>query len=444
MTKFKQPLVFVAALTILAAVISAPKNYPVHFNLFGKDFNFTLSSPEIHLTRPFVFDRTLNIKQGLDLQGGVEVTLGADMSALAESDRKDALESAKNVIARRVDLYGIAEPVITTKIVGGDYRIAVALPGVEDPQAALDLIGQTAQLTFSELPVGTDSATYADLKATDLTGKDLEKASVQFNSQDGKPEVGLKFTKDGGDKFAAITERNVGKPLAIMLDGMPVSAPNVQQKIEGGQASINGNFTIDEAKKLVVTLNAGALPVPISILEQKNVAPTLGADSVNKSLRAGFVGLGIVALFMVLMYGWLGLIADLGLIVYGLLTLAIYKLVPITITLPGLAGFILSIGMAVDSNILVFERMKEELRKGNDWQSSMESAFGKAWDSIKDANAATLITTFILFNPLDWSFLNSSGMVRGFALTLFMGIAISLFTGIVVTRTLLRTLYGRK
>ena len=191
---------------------------------------------------------------------------------------------------------------------------------------------------------------------------------------------------------------------------------------------------------MVITLNAGALPVPIEIIKQQNIASTLGAKSVQSSLIAGGVGLLLVALFMILNYGWLGLIADLGLLIYGLFTLAVYKLIPITITLPGLAGFILSIGMAVDSNILVFERMKEEIRKGNDWNKSMELGFGKAWDSIKDANIATLITTFVLFNPFDWVFLNSSGMVRGFALTLFLGIAISLFTGIFITRNLLRAL----
>ena len=231
--------------------------------------------------------------------------------------------------------------------------------------------------------------------------------------------------------------------MAIFLDGIRISVPTVQQKIEGGQAVINGEYTLDEAKNMVITLNAGALPVPITILKQQNIAPTLGAESVNRSLKAGGVGLALVALFMILNYGWLGLIADLGLLIYGFLTLAIYKLVPITITLPGLAGFILSIGMAVDSNILVFERMKEEIRKGNDWKRSMELGFGKAWDSIKDANVATLITTFVLFNPFDWVFLNSSGMVRGFALTLFLGIVISLFTGIFVTRNLLRSFHAR-
>jgi preprotein translocase subunit SecD len=200
----------------------------------------------------------------------------------------------------------------------------------------------------------------------------------------------------------------VGKPVGIFLDDYPLQAPTVQERIDGGTAVISGNYTIEEAKNIVITLNAGALPVPIQIIKQQNVAPTLGAESVSRSIKAGSVGLGLVALFMILNYGWLGFLADLGLIVYGLITLAVYKLVPITVTLPGLAGFILSIGMAVDSNILIFERMKEEMRKGNEWGRSMELGFGKAWDAIKDANIATLITTFVLFNPFDWTFLNSS------------------------------------
>jgi preprotein translocase subunit SecD len=191
-------------------------------------------------------------------------------------------------------------------------------------------------------------------------------------------------------------------------------------------------------QNIVLTLNAGALPVSVSILKQQNVAPSLGEGSVRASLTAGGVGLALVALFMILNYGSLGFVASIGLIFYGILTLALYKLIPITLTLPGLAGFILSIGMAVDSNILIFERMKEESRKGNGFASSLELGFGKAWDAIKDANTATLMATFILYNPFDWSFLNSSGLVRGFALTLFLGILVSLFTGLFVTRNLLR------
>lgn len=435
--KLRRNIFLIILLTAVAIIIDAPKNYPVNFNLFGRPIAFTISSPSINIGS---FKRELVIKQGLDLQGGTEVTLEADMKDVAVADRTDALDSAKEIIARRVDLYGVAEPSIKTVISQDKYRIAVALPGVTNPDEALSLVGQTASLDFRELPVATDTATYADFKLTGLTGKDLQKSSVGFSSQNGKPEINLQFTPDGGKKFADITGRNVGKPLAIFLDGIPLTTPTVQTAISDGRAVINGQYTVDEAKNMVITLNAGALPVPIEIIKQQNIAPTLGAASIGSSIKAGSVGLALVALFMILNYGWLGFLADLGLVIYGLLTLAVYKIVPITVTLPGLAGFILSIGMAVDSNILVFERMKEESRKGNDFLGSMELGFGKAWDSIKDANVATLITTFVLFNPFDWTFLNSSGMVRGFALTLFLGIAISLFTGIFVTRNLLRAL----
>jgi preprotein translocase subunit SecD len=445
MKHLRRNLFLIVLITALALIIDAPKNYPLTIKLLGRELHLTLSSPTLQFSWPFSFTRELAIKKGLDLQGGTEVTLAADMSGVKAADRADALESAKEVIARRVDMYGVTEPVIKTLVAGDSYRISVALPGVESPDEALALIGQTAHLDFREIPgTASASATYADFVPTDLTGKDLERSTVQFDQQSGKPTVGLQFTSDGGAKFATITGRNIGKPLAIFLDDIPVSTPTVQTKIEGGQAVINGDFTLDEAKNLAITLNAGALPVPISILKQQNVAPTLGSESVNKSLVAGGIGLAAVALFMIMNYGYLGFIADLGLLIYGLLTLALYKLIPITLTLPGLAGFILSIGMAVDSNILIFERMKEEGRKGNDRVASLELGFGRAWDSIKDANVATLITTFILFNPFDWSFLNSSGMVRGFALTLGLGIAISLFTGIFVTRNLLRATLTRQ
>lgn len=431
--KLRRNIFFIILLSAMALIIDAPKNYTLNLG----ERSFVLSSPTIKIGS---FVRSLDIKQGLDLQGGTEVTLAADMSGVDPLDRQDALDSAKEVIARRVDLYGVAEPSIKTLVTNDTYRILVALPGVSNPDEALDLIGQTASLDFYDLPVATDSPTYADLKPTGLTGKDLKKSAVTFNPENGKPEISLQFTPEGGKKFGEITSRNIGKPVWILLDGQELTAPIVQQAILDGNAVINGEFTVEDAKNKVIALNAGALPVPIEIIKQQNIAPTLGAESVSKSISAGLVGLGLVALFMILNYGWLGLVADIGLVIYALLTLAVYKLVPITVTLPGLAGFILSIGMAVDSNILIFERMKEELRKGNEWGRSMELGFGKAWDAIKDANIATLITTFILFNPLDWTFLNSSGMVRGFALTLFLGICISLFTGIFVTRNLLRAL----
>lgn len=437
-------IIFITILTAIAFIISLPKNLSLNFSILDKQYSYTISSPTINITSPFVFQRDLVIRQGLDLQGGTQVTLEADMSNIAESDRQDALDAAREVIARRVDAYGISEPSVRTIQSEDSYRITVALPGLDDPEQALSLIGTTAQLDFRELPEGTDSASLLDFIKTDLTGKDLQKASVDFDQQSGEPVVTIEFTSEGTKKFATITARNVGNPLPIFLDGIPVSVPIVNQAIEGGRAVISGRFTPDQASNLVITLNAGALPVPITIIKQQNIAPTLGAESVSRSLKAGGVGLAMVAIFMILLYGKLGVIAVMGLIIYSLITLAVYKLIPITITLPGLAGFILSIGMAVDANILTFERMKEEIRKGHDWERALELGFGKAWDSIKDANIATLITTFVLFNPLEWEFLNTSGPVRGFALTLFLGIVISLFTGVFVTRTLLRSFYSGK
>ena len=430
-------ILLIIVIAFLSLVVALPKNISLG--------NYQISSPEIHLEKPFVFDRDLNLKLGLDLQGGTEVTLEADMNSIDESDQVDALDSAREIIARRVDLYGVSEPLIKTITSGDQYRISVALPGVESPEEALALIGQTAKLEFRELPESaSDSATYADFVATTLSGSDLKKSDVQFDPQTGQPSVGLEFSQVGGDKFSEITARNIDKPLAIFLDGIPISTPIVQQQIDGGSAIINGGFTLDEAKNIAITLNAGALPVPITIIKQQNVAPSLGSESVTRSVQAGVIGLSAVMLFMILLYGWLGLVADLGLIIYGLLTLALYKLIPVTITLPGLAGFILSIGMAVDANILIFERTKEEIRKGHTKRDALELGFGRAWDSIKDANIATLITTFILFNPLDWTFLNTSGLIRGFALTLFLGVVISLFTGIFVTRNLLRAFTNKK
>jgi len=430
-------LFFISILTAICLIISSPKNYPVHLQVFGHKLDFVLSSPEISITRPFIFSRDLNIKEGLDLRGGIEVLLSADMSGVGPSDRQDALDSAREVIARRVDLYGVSEPVIKTLIDGDNYRLSVALPGVDDEQSALELIGTTAKLDF-RAPQASGGAEAVGFVSTGLTGKDLKKSSVQFDSNTGKPVVELIFTEEGGQKFADLTGRLVGKQLAIFLDDTPISAPTIQQQIVGGQAVISGDFTLEEAKNLAITLNAGALPVPIQILGQTNVSPTLGQESVRASLRAGGIGLASVGLFMILMYGGMGAVSVIGLVIYTLITLSLYKLIPITVTLPGLAGFILSIGMAVDSNILIFERTKEELRKGHLWREALELGFGRAWDSIKDANIATLITTFILFNPLDWPFLNTSGLVRGFALTLFLGVIISLFTGIFVTRNLLR------
>jgi preprotein translocase subunit SecD len=451
----KRLFIFIALLTIFCAYVSLPDKY---------NLNLKIGNQEIHqiLTKQIIdtdfFGQRLRfdpqIKLGLDLQGGTHLVLDAKMNDIDQADRLDALESVKEVIVRRIDLYGVTEPVIQTSVNApqNQYRLLVELPGIKDVNQAVNLIGQTAQLSFRELPADVDPRKASDsaqinldqFQPTDLTGKDLKKASVQFDPKTGKPVVGLKFTADGAKKFAEITKRNLGKPVGIFLDNIPATLPVVEQEIDSGEAVISGTFTTKTAKNLSIQLNAGALPVPVEIINQKNIGATLGEASVKQSLTAGLIGLLMVMIFMIAYYGRLGLIADIALIIYGLITLAIYKIFGITLTLPGLAGFILSVGMAVDSNILIFERAKEERRSGKKGPVVMELAFGRAWDSIKDANVTTLCVSFILFNPFNWQFLNSSGMVRGFALTLALGIAVSLFTGIIVTRTLIRLFYKVK
>lgn len=423
---FKDPrrvFIIIVLLTLLAAYIDLPGKY----------------QPKIQVGP---FKKEFTTKFGLDLSGGTQLVLDAAMKDIPSADRASALESAKQVIERRVNFFGVTEPVVQTATSQNSYRIIVELPGISDVNQAIALIGQTAQLEFREVvdPAASQSATLA----TGVTGKDLKRAQVTFDTTSGKPQVAIEFNSEGAKKFAEITKRLVGKPLAIFLDGLPITSPVVKQEITDGSAVINGQFTPEEAKALALQLNAGALPVPVTVVQKETVGATLGASSVAKSITAGVVGLTIVALFMVAQYGVLGLFADMALIVYGLLTFAIFRWIPITLTLPGIAGFILSMGMAVDSNILIFERFKEEKRAGRPWKVAMEMGFGKAWDSIRDANFTTLITCVILYNPGNWQFLPSSGMVRGFAVTLFIGVLTSLFTGIVVTRTFIRVMYKEK
>ncbi len=429
MSRQRKILLGIILVVLVSLYIDLPKT-SLDFNLFGLRFK-----------------RDLKIRQGLDLQGGLQVVLQAEMNDIAEEQRDTALEAARNVIERRVNFFGVTEPVIQTSKVSGQYRIIVELPGVTETEQAIALIGQTAQLDFREPvfaelpPESTESATITGFNETGLTGRDLERAAVTFAPNTNAPQISLKFTDEGAQKFEEITKRNVGKPLAIFLDNQIISAPRVNEVISGGEAVITGQFSLDQAKNLAIQLNAGALPVPITILEQRSIGATLGQESVQKSLTAGVVGLGLVAFFMIAYYKRLGLLATVGLIIYGLITLALYKLIPVTLTLAGMAGFLLSIGMAVDANILIFEKIKEEQRAGSSLRAAMETGFGRAWDSIRDANICTLITCFVLFNPLGWSFLNTSGMIRGFALTLGLGIFVSLFTGVVVTRTLIRVFY---
>lgn len=426
-------LALIIILFVLSLLIALPQS------LFPRpDLNLSFGPVKLH--------RSFDLKLGLDLAGGVHLVLEADMDQIAPEDKDAALQSAAEVIRRRVDLFGVSEANVQTATTTDSYRIIAELPGLTNTNDAIALIGQTAQLSFRE-PVKDASPSalaLTDFRPTDLTGKDLKKASVQFDNTSGQPVVALQFNPDGQKKFADLTSKHINQPLAIFLDQLPLTIPIVQQEITDGNAIISGSFTIDQAKQLAVQLNAGALPVPINIIQQRNIGATLGQASIEKSLQAGLIGLIVVALFMIGLYGSLGLIAVLALTIYASLTLAVYKLIPITLSLPGLAGFILSVGMAVDSNILIFERFKEERRDSLSWQVAIERAFGRAWDSIKDANIATLTTTFILLNPFDWPFLPTSGLVRGFAVTLGLGILLSLFTGVVVSRTLIRVFYRER
>ncbi|OGG05101.1 protein-export membrane protein SecD [Candidatus Gottesmanbacteria bacterium RBG_16_52_11] len=390
---------------------------------------------------------------GLDLAGGSHIVLNADMKDIPDADRLSALESAKEVIERRVNFFGVAEPVVQSAHTKDTYRIIVELPGVANVEDAVATIGQTARLEFREFTnpsLATEGAmvipSVQNTKPAGLSGKELKRSELTFSSENGEPQVAVEFTEEGKKLFGEITGRLVGRKLPIFLDQYPVTWPRVNTAITDGKAVITGGFNREQAKMLALQLNAGALPVPVSVIEKRTVDASLGSQSVSLSLRAGVIGLLVVGIFMISRYGKLGILADAALIIYGLITYAIFRWIPVTLTLPGVAGFFLSVGMAVDANILIFERFREELLRGKPFNLAMELGFGKAWDSIRDANITTIVTAIILYNPGNWQFLPSSGLVRGFAATLLIGVLVSLFTGIVVTRTLIRVFYkpGKK
>lgn len=449
MKKHLNRFFLIIALTVIAGIIALPKQLPINFRIFNREVSYTISSPVIDFNLfGQNYHKEFELKRGLDIQGGIQIVLEADMSQIADEDQEEALTAAREIILRRVDLYGLAEPNVKTLVTEDSQRIIVELPGIDNPEDALSLVGQTAQLEFGLIGVeptvldgeleDATAAAQAVLIPTGLTGAQLKRANVQSDPQTGEPLVAIEFNEEGRELFADITTEHTGEQLAILIDGYPIMAPTIQVPIVTGQATITGGFTYEEAQNLKIQLNAGALPVPIRVLEQRNVNASLGQESVEKSLFAGAIGIVLVMLFMILYYGMKGFIASIALIIYAILTVAIYKFIGVTLTLPGIAGLILSVGMAVDSNILIFERMKEELRLGKPFQVALELGFGRAWDSIKDANLATIITALILINPMEFSFLNSGGMVRGFGITLLIGVLLSLFTGVVVTRTLMR------
>lgn len=419
------------------------------------------------------FEREIKIIRGLDLQGGLRVLLEADLPEDVEVT-SEQMTTAKQIIENRVNGLGVTEPVVQ---VAGNRRILVELPGIGDPEIAVAIIKETGLLEFVEMgylsseeifllqgqtiktDFGTSGETAIDtmdwptvgetesetsdtdskIYHTVMTGAVLEDAGVT-QSQAGQLAVGFVLTADGKDIFGNYTSEHIGQFLAIVLDKEVISIPRIESAITTGQGSITGNFTYDEANNLAIQLRYGALPIPLKVVESKSVGPTLGQDSLQKSTFAGIIGLSVVVLFMALYYRLPGILADFALLIYAMITFALFKLIPVTLTLPGIAGFVLSIGVAVDANILIFERMKEELRSGRTLQQAIDLGFSRAWPSIRDSNLSTLITCAILY----W-FGNTFGasIVKGFSLTLALGVAVSLFTAITVTRTFLHVVLDR-
>jgi protein-export membrane protein SecD len=385
---------------------------------------------------------------GLDLKGGAHLLYEIDMEKIEVKDKDSVASGLRDVIERRVNLFGVSEPRVETIQVGEDYRLAVELAGVKDIEQAIKMIGETPYLEFreqrneeetkmilEEIEKENEEYYYEDpyfIPSTpNLTGKYLKSASLEFDQNTFEPLVSLQFTNEGANIFAQLTKENLQKPIAIYLDGQLISAPVVQDEITSGKAQITGKFTVEEAKKLVERLNAGALPAPIKLISQQKIGASLGGESLNLILKAGIIGIIIVSLFMIFYYHIFGIFAVFSLAIYTILSLAIFKLIPVTLTLAGVAGFVLSIGMAVDANILIFERTKEEIKKGLEKTKAIEEGFKRAWLSIRDSNVSTIITCLVLYNF-------TTSIVKGFALTLLIGVLISMFTAITITKSFLK------
>ena len=439
------------------------------------------NNPGLHLqpTESFRFDRDITIHQGLDLQGGLQVLLEADVPSdqAADFDAR-TMEAARVIVENRVNGLGVTEPLVQLQ---GRQRIIVELPGIKNPDQAIATLRETGLLEFVEagrtrleegarirtsLDVATEKAAQTITSTTALTatgamtdtealtstqyayggqvfktlmtGRHLKDASVSTDNV-GRVVIAFELRDDGAKIFRDYTAQHVGDIVAIVLDKVVLSAPSIKEAIPNGKGVITSGapagFPQEEAKSIAIKMKYGALPVPLKVIENRTVGPTLGQDSVQRSIRAGVVGVIVVLLFMIVYYRLPGFLADLALILYALLNFALYKLIPVTLTLPAITGFILSTGMAVDANILVFERMKEELRAGRNLRVAMEAGFSRAWTSIRDSNLSTLLTCLILF----WFGSNfGASIVKGFAITLALGVAINLFTAIIVTRTFIR------
>ncbi len=384
---------------------------------------------------------------GLDLSGGSHLVYKADVSAIPAGQVSESMDALRDVIERRVNLFGVSEPVVQVEggslISGGENKLIVDLPGVTDVEKATVMIGQTPLLEFKiEAPQGTpqnatvdkDGKVTLDINsqfiATELTGRYLKKATLDFDINTREPKVSLQFDDTGTKLFAQITKDNIGKMVAIYLDGAPISTPVVREEIPDGQAVISGNFTPIEAKQLVGRLNSGALPVPITLISKQTIGAILGDNAVTAGVKATIIGFLLVALFLILWYRLPGLVATFSLCIFVAIMLALFKLIPVTLTAAGIAGFIISMGIAVDANVLIFERIKEELRAGRTITDAVSIGFSRAWFSIRDSNISSFITAVILF----WF---GTSLIKGFALTLGMGVLVSMLSAIVITKIFL-------
>lgn len=435
MKRFTRPLIIIVIVLLLATWINIPNNPGINF---------------------LGINRTIQTRLGLDLVGGVQALLEADLPPNTTID-PDSMRTARTIVENRVNGLGVAEAVVQQ---AGDRRIVVELPGETDPEEALSALRQTGLLEFvdmSSIPpdqavslvgtrIRTDMPTETELETesitstlglpvfpTVMTGKGLKNVSVT-RDQVGEYQIAFELNPEESQTFANFTSANVGNILAIVLDKVIISAPSINDPITDGRGVISGNFDLESANTLAVQLRYGSLPIPLKVVEVRTVGPTLGQDSLQKSLQAGLIGFTIVVLFMALYYRLPGVVADISILFYALIAFALFRFIPVTLTLAGIAGFLLSTGSALDANILIFERMKEELRSGRTLNQAIDLGWQRAWPSIRDSNIATLITCGILF----W-FGSSFGatIVKGFSLTLAVGVFISLFIAIMVTRTLL-------
>lgn len=396
------------------------------------------------------FFKKFPFRLGLDLSGGSHLIYKADVSAVASGEVGNSMDALRDVIERRINIFGVSEPVVQAQrsgfISGAEEQLIVDLPGVTDVKQAIEMIGQTPILEFKieseeqepqKVTVGEDGKVdlgainlEQQFTATELTGRYLKKAILEFDSNTREPRVSLQFNETGTKLFAEITKNNIGKTVAIFLDGAPVSTPVVREEIPNGQAVISGQFTPIEAKILVGRLNSGALPVPITLLSTQTIGATLGESAVNAGVRVAIIGFILIALFLIFWYRLPGLIAVVALFFYTAILLAIFKLLPVTLTAAGIGGFIISLGMAVDANVLIFERMKEEMRNGHSIYDSIHIGFKRAWTSVRDSNISSIITAVILF----WL---GTPLIKGFALTFGLGVLVSMFSAITVSRIFL-------